>query len=249
MRTLNIIISLKLTTMNRNVLIFETPNEACEYVIERLSMLDDNQSKFVALSGGSTPKLLFNLIYTQYQHSINKNIHFFWGDERYVPHQSPNSNYGEFSRQLVETGIISEDQVHPIPFYINNTDKAQREIESKLRSIVPFENSLPKFDLIILGVGEDGHIASIFPDNLTSFRTDKITQIVKHPTTREERITLSGSTINNANEIIILCTGRAKGEILKSVIDGESFAYPAKSVEPSNGNLVWCIDRAAAAKL
>ncbi len=242
--------------------IFTTPQEACIAVIEKiLALQKSNKRVTIALSGGNTPKLLFSLIATNYPKSIASNVHFFWGDERMVSYESPESNYGVFYRELVESGVISAENVHPIP-YNSNYLVAKEEIERVIRKEVEiidvaFSNKCsnnegcsidrvlktsPQFSLVILGVGEDGHVASIFPNNLESFCSKEITEIVQHPVSGQTRITLTGSTINAAKEIVMLCTGSSKKEIVKEIIEKRNAALPATHVVGIAEGVEWYLD-------
>ncbi len=252
--------------------IFKTPQEACIGVIKKIIALQESNKKVtIALSGGNTPKLLFKLIASEYPKAIGSNVHFYWGDERMVPCQSEESNYGVFYRELIERGVISAENVHPIP-YNSNYLIAKEEVESVIRKEIGTVNvalnndcnnndsnnndsnnndscssdgvleTLPQFSLVILGVGEDGHVASIFPDNLESFNSHEITEIVQHPISGQTRITLTGKTINAAKEIIMLCTGSSKKEIIKEIIEKQNPTLPAVHVVPECGVVEWYLD-------
>ena len=187
--------------------ILDNPKEACKKVIEILSEKKSPLRNIsVALSGGNTPKLMFSLLRNEFPFVADNGINYFWGDERMVPSESVESNYGEFARELLFTGVVLKENVFHAA-YNEDYVSARYQYEGQINGNVKISNKFPRFDVIILGVGEDGHIASIFPDNLDSFSTDEIAQIVKHPQTGQVRITLSGSTINNAKNIIKI--GRA----------------------------------------
>lgn len=242
--------------------IFKTPQEACLGVIKKIIALQESNRKVtIALSGGNTPKLLFKLIASEYPKAIGSNVHFYWGDERMVPCQSEESNYGVFFRELVESGVILAENVHPIP-YNSNYLIAKEEVESVIRKEIETVNValnndcnnndsyssdgvleiLPQFSLVILGVGEDGHVASIFPDNLESFNSHEITEIVQHPISGQTRITLTGKTINAAKEIIMLCTGSSKKEIIKEIIEKQDPTLPATHIVGCSGGVEWYLD-------
>lgn len=229
-----------------NIYILDSPKQTCKKVIEILdSKKNPLQDITVALSGGNTPKIMFSLLKNDFPFVANNGIDFYWGDERLVPEESDQSNYGEFARDLVYTGIVSKEHVFNI-VYNNDYVSARYQYEGQINENVKYINSLPKFDVIILGIGDDGHIASIFPDNLKSFSSNEITQIVKHPVNGQVRITLAGSTINNAKCVIILATGKAKQNIIKSVLIDKDASLPATHVNPNGGELIWCLDKEAA---
>ena len=184
----------------------------------------------IALSGGSTPMLLFEKMAEYDDPAMFKNIHFYWVDERHVPEDDPESNYGVFRRLLVDTGIVPEENVHPIKYHPDIHQMAAN-YERKLRKHVPFEDGFPVFDEIILGVGEDGHTASIFPDRLDLFETTDIVATTRHPVTGQGRVTLTGSTINNAYEVAVLCLGKRKRRILDEVLRENKPEYPISHVD------------------
>lgn len=199
----------------------------------------------VALSGGSTPKLLFRIMAEKYKDTDWSRLKFFWVDERMVSWEDKESNFGEFYRLLVATGVVPETSLFPIR-YGGNESVALAETDATIRAHVPFVNGLPQFDLILLGIGEDGHTASIFPDNLSSFEYADMVEIAVHPQTKQHRITLTGSTLNNARNLIFLCTGAGKKNILNEVIRKNNRSLPATRVLSSKGNLAFYIDEAAA---
>ncbi len=235
--------------------VYKTAEEACGQLAWLLSEMaskgqltadSDSQNRFVniALSGGSTPKLLFRIMAEQYRETDWSVMHFFWVDERMVPWEDPDSNFGEFYRILVSAGVIPETSLFPIRFNKNEA-LALSETDDAIRTNVPFVSEFPRFDLIILGIGEDGHTASIFPGNLDSFDSPEIVEIAVHPQTKQHRITLTGKTINHAENIVFLCTGSGKKNVLNEVINKKNPLLPATHVLPLNGNLMFYIDEEA----
>ncbi|MDR2916668.1 MAG: 6-phosphogluconolactonase [Tannerella sp.] len=238
--------------------VYKTPEETCrqlaallsEMVLKRQQVIDSdlpdlqNRKINVALSGGSTPKLLFRIMAEEYRDTDWSKVHFFWVDERMVPWKDAESNFGEFYRTLVSAGVVPETSLFPIRFDEDETF-ALSETDAAIRANVPFTGGFPRFDLIILGIGEDGHTASIFPDNLKSFNSPEIVEIAVHPQTKQHRITLTGRTINHAENIIFLCTGAGKKSILNEVINKKNQLLPATHVSPLNGNLTFYLDEEA----
>ena len=184
----------------------------------------------IALSGGSTPTLLFEKMTEYDDPDVLRNMHFYWVDERHVPEDDPESNYGVFRRLLVDTGIVPEENVHPIKYHPDIHQMAAN-YEQELRQLVPFMDDLPVFDEIILGVGEDGHTASIFPARLDLFETKDIVATTRHPVTGQGRVTLTGSTINSAYEVAVLCLGKRKRHILDEVLRENKPEYPISHVD------------------
>ncbi len=225
------------------VKVFKTAIEVCNSVASLLSGIAACGRADIALSGGSTPQLLFRIMAEKYKDTDWSNLRFFWGDERMVPMESPESNYGVFCRTLVSKGIISENNVFPIKYHKDEL-QSLTETDKMIREEVPFAGAFPQFDLIILGIGEDGHTASVFPDNMESFVSPYIVELVSHPQTRQRRITLTGSTINNAKKVVFLCTGATKKTILHEIIYQKNTSLPATKVTPV-GDLFFYIDEEA----
>ena len=229
-------------TLNR----YHTAEEACLHLAGLLSRMAEKGAN-VALSGGSTPKLLFHTIAEKYTQPNWSKIRFFWVDERMVPQTDNESNFGVFHRILIASGIVPETSVFPVR-YERDEHRSLTAYDQSIREQVPFVDGFPQFDLIILGIGEDGHTASIFPDNLSLFDTEDIVALATHPQSGQRRITLTGGVINRAKEVVFLCTGAGKQEILDEVIRKKNLTLPATRVAPA-GNLVYCLDEAAAGKL
>ncbi|MEM1215112.1 MAG: 6-phosphogluconolactonase [Bacteroidota bacterium] len=201
----------------------------------------------VALSGGSTPKLLFQHWAEAYRDRIDwSNIHFFWGDERCVPPNDPESNFGVTDDLLLQHLDLSPDNIHRIHGEADPPEEVQRyatEIEVNTRSV----NGLPQFDLIILGMGSDGHTASIFPHQLELWNKKTPTVLATHPETGQQRISLSGQVINNAKQVAFLVTGESKRKKVKGIFgeSQESKQWPAAHVKPTSGQLHWFVDEAS----
>lgn len=229
-------------TLNR----YHTAEEACLHLAGLLSRMAEKGAN-VALSGGSTPKRLFHTIAEKYTQTDWSKIRFFWVDERMVPQTDNESNFGVFHRILIASGIVPETSVFPVR-YERDEHRSLTAYDQSIREQVPFVDGFPQFDLIILGIGEDGHTASIFPDNLSLFDTEDIVALATHPQSGQRRITLTGGVINRAKEVVFLCTGAGKQEILDEVIRKKNLTLPATRVAPA-GNLVYCLDEAASGKL
>jgi 6-phosphogluconolactonase len=201
----------------------------------------------VALSGGSTPKLLFQLWADEYQGKIDwSEVHFFWGDERCVPPDDSESNYGVCKALLLDHIDIPAKNIHRIKGEDDPVKEAKRyalEIDDNTDEV----NDLPAFDLIILGMGDDGHTASIFPHQMELLTANKPTVVAQHPTSEQKRISLSGTLINNAKQVAFLVTGAKKQEKLAAILNRapKAKAYPAAHIKPTNGELHWFVDEAA----
>lgn len=205
----------------------------------------------VALSGGSTPKLWFKQLADQYKDKIDWNqIHFYWGDERMVPADSIESNFGEAKRYLFEHIPIPDANIHPV----NGTNQVNEEVKRYTEMLInnlDNEEGKPVFDLVILGMGDDGHTASIFPNQMDLIDSDAACSLAYHPETRQLRITITTKVINKARYVVFLITGESKAEVLKSVFNQDDYAkqYPAAYVLPDSNQLYFFIDSEAAQKI
>ena len=204
----------------------------------------------IALSGGTTPKLLFTRLATQYADKIDwSRLHFFWGDERCVPPTDPESNFQSCKERLLDHIDIPSENIHRI---MGESDPAKEcdRYEEVIRQYVGVdEQGFPRFDLMLLGMGDDGHTASIFPDAMQFLTSDRICEVATHPVTGQQRITLTGRVINHASQIVFLVTGSSKASVLAQVIHktGDYVRFPASHVV--GNELEFYIDHAAAARL
>lgn len=205
----------------------------------------------VALSGGSTPRRLFSLLGTDpYQESVDwKRAHVFWADERAVPRDHPESNFKLAFDTFLSAVPIPTANIHRIKGE-DGPDKAAKEYEDDLRSFFEIQG-LPMFDLIILGIGEDGHTASLFSGSSALGETTRLALPVYPERSGTSRVTITLPVLNNAAHILFLASGHAKANIVAGVIgEGKtSGQYPAGLVNPAHGSLEWFIDKDAAAKL
>jgi 6-phosphogluconolactonase len=221
---------------------FSTPQElfhaAAEEVIRVANQSVSERGRFtIALSGGSTPRNLYNLIAANASTSLPwSKIFFFWGDERHVPPTDAESNY----RMAKET-ILSKV---PVP--------QANSYEQTLQKFFAVERGkFPSFDLILLGMGPDGHTASLFPE--TPALKEKSHLVVANWVEKlhASRITLTLPVLNAARELVFLVSGADKAAVLHEVLEGNAppEKYPSKLVLPNHGKLIWLIDRAAASEL
>ena len=205
---------------------------------------------FWALSGGSTPKLLFELLATEYRDKIDwSRLHFFWGDERCVPHDDPESNYGEVKRLLFDHVPVVNDQVHAVPTHLSPESAAAAYGETMARLLPMNSDGLPILDINMLGMGGDGHTASIFPSNMDELlKSDQICTVAEHPESGQKRVTMTGPVINASDEVCFLVTGNSKTQRVAQILNGEHGAktFPTAHIQPTSGKLIWFLDEAAA---
>lgn len=247
--------------MDRIIKIFPTPEALAESLAQELinqieeieelkEIKEDGKRKSlftIALSGGSTPKLLFSVLGDKYADTINwKHVHFFWGDERCVPPEDQESNFGITNGFFLSKIDIPQENIHRIRGEDDPVKEAERYSGVIIDNTVQ-KDGFPSFNVILLGLGEDGHIASVFPGNEDLFLTDKICTDVVQPSTGQKRITITGNVINNAASLIFLVTGKNKAGIVNKIIGSgdNNKRFPASYVDPANGRLFWYLDEAA----
>jgi len=206
----------------------------------------------VALSGGSTPTTLYALLSNNtYSHRIPwDKTHLFWGDERCVSHQSHDSNYHMAKDALLSKIPIPSENVHPTIGQDQDPQQAAAQYERTICSAFNLKTGEnPGFDLILLGLGTDGHTASLFPGTLALSETSKIVVANYVDNLKAYRITLTLPVINNARNVIFLVSGTSKQDILLRVLSAPNTVLPATLISPANGNLEWIVDAEAAAGL
>ncbi|MEP7290012.1 MAG: 6-phosphogluconolactonase [Chloroflexota bacterium] len=209
----------------------------------------------VALSGGSTPKALYQLLAEPpYRDQVAwANVHVFWGDERDVPVDNPESNQLMARETLLSKVPIPPENIHGLLTGQLSAREAAARYAGELRAFFQLEKGqLPTFDLILLGMGDDGHTASLFP-HTEALTADDSTLVVANPVPQHNttRITLTAGVINNASSVVFLVSGKAKAEMLYAVFKGPLLPdnLPSQRIHPVNGTLLVMADRAAAAML
>jgi 6-phosphogluconolactonase len=208
------------------------------------------------LSGGSTPRSLFRLLADpdeSFRDRIEWSaVHVFWGDERCVPPDHPDSNYRMAREALLDHVPIPADHVHRIPAEDPDPQNAAARYDTELRTSFSLaDGELPRFDLILLGLGPDGHTASLFPGNAAVREQQRRVIAPFVDKFNAHRITFTAPVINHAAAVIFLVSGEEKAAALAAVVEGEPQVdlYPAQIVRPEDGMLLWLVDRAAAAQL
>jgi len=231
---------------------FETPQKVAESFAADLYKWSQQEAKMtIALSGGSTPKLLFKHLAEQYVDKIDwSKVHLFWGDERCVPPTDEESNFKMTNDLLLQHIDIPETNVHRIHGETPPNREAKRYSEV-IKEVVETLDAIPCFDLIILGMGDDGHTASIFPNQLRLLEETDYCAVASHPETGQYRVTLTGRSLNNAKRVAFLVTGENKAEKVCTVLEhGRGWEkLPAAHVRPKNGELRWYLDEAAAMEI
>ncbi len=235
--------------VNYDIKIFNSINELSHYFTEFLkSEINLKKNKFsLVLSGGNTPEPVYQYLAEQKDIKLNwDKINFFWGDERCVPPENIESNFRMANELLLSKINVRSENIFRIK------GEAEPNSESRRYSEVIKQNvSQEKFDLILLGIGEDGHVASIFPNQMDLIFDNEICKVSTHPSTNQKRITLTGKVINNAKNIIFLATGKKKSQIVSDILSRKenSIKYPASYINPINGKLIWLLDKDAGEKI
>ena len=214
-----------------------------KYLANEISKVD---TFHIALSGGSTPKVLFELLAKNYAKKIDwKKVHFYWGDERCVSPQDSDSNYGMTYEKLIKHINIPKKNIHRV----KGEDEASKEAiryGKELEKNLYLVDGWPVFNLIILGMGSDGHTASIFPKEIHLLKSKNFCEVATHPDSGQKRITFTGGLINAAQAIHFLVTGASKQDKIKEIFSkkGKYKNYPASHINAT----AWWMDSAAANK-
>ncbi|HQG56428.1 MAG TPA: 6-phosphogluconolactonase [Bacteroidales bacterium] len=204
----------------------------------------------IALSGGNTPRTFYSVLGTHYALSTEwKAVDFFWSDERCVPPGDRESNYRVAKEHFFERIKIQAGKIHRIRGEDDPQTEAIRYSEL-IKKKVPFRFGFPVFDIVFLGLGTDGHIASIFPGDEKVLSSVRTCEVAVHPETGQKRITLTLPVINNAERIIFLVSGKDKAEIVAEILNNpDAKHYPAGMVNPHFGKIYWYMDLDAASLL
>ena len=203
----------------------------------------------MALSGGTTPRKTYELLGSEpYSRQINWTlVHIFWGDERSVPPESPDSNYRMAHEILLSKIPVPAVQVHRMLANEPNRDAASQEYVEEMQRVFATDD-IPSFDLIQLGMGPEGHTASLFPHQEALHEERRLVMPVSVPKPPPDRLTFTPPLLNAARNILFLVTGSDKADALHAVLEGpyQPDEYPTQIVRPPNGEVVWMVDTAAA---
>jgi len=209
----------------------------------------------IVLSGGSTPRRLYALLANDavFRDRIPwDRVHFFWGDERHVSPDHPDSNYGMADAALLSKIPLPSTNIHRIRAEDSDAGKAAVDYEQEIRRFFKIDaGQMPRFNCVLLGMGSDGHTASLFPETAALEETDHLVVANWVEKFQSYRITMTVPVFNNAERIIFLVSGKEKANTLKSVLarQRESDPYPVQRIRPEHGHLIWLIDATAASHL
>lgn len=211
-----------------------------------MNLADKKETVNIALSGGNTPKAIFDYLSEHLKDSILwEKLRFYWVDERCVSPTHSDSNYGMTVKHLLSKVPVSENQVFRIEAEKDPVEAAQ-EYAELLKNNLPRKNNLPYLDLTILGMGDDGHTASIFPQEMYLWNSHNLCEVATHPQTGQKRVTLTGGIINNSAQVLFLVTGISKAVKVHEILNetGGYLGYPASLVNRKKS--VWFMDKDAA---
>lgn len=223
--------------------------EAIASLLLELAQKPGSDALHIALSGGNTPKAIFKYLAQNYGIKLaNPRFHFWWGDDRCVAPDNDESNYKWANELWLEPIGIKPENIHRVMGENLPESEALRYAES-MKHYVPLINGIPAIDLNILGLGDDGHTASIFPHCMDLLQHEDFCAVASHPITGQKRITFTGKVLNMARKTVFVATGAAKAPMIRKVAIENLSAYPASHIQPLSGDLSWFIDEAASAEL
>jgi 6-phosphogluconolactonase len=233
-----------------NIEIFNEISSISRWFLEKLLNLTlDKNNKFnLVLSGGNTPKAIYEFISVSVVRYLLEweKIHIWFADERCVPPDQAESNFFMTKKYFLNNIDIPENNIHRIMSEYD-PETACAKYHQEILENVSMKNGFPCFDWILLGLGEDGHTASIFFNSQSMFDSNKYCEVTQNPYSKQTRITLTPKIINNANLISFLVTGSNKARIIEDIIKGkDDLFYPAKLIKPTYGMLEWILDKEAA---
>jgi 6-phosphogluconolactonase len=219
---------------------------AVEFIAGSLRSCSGNPKLTFVLTGGSTPRKMYELLGTCCKFQDWSHIEFFWGDERCVPPDHQDSNFRLAQNSLLFRLPVPQANIHRIRGELKDVEKAALLYEEEIRGSFPGAG-LPKFDLVLLGMGEDGHTASLFPG--TKWDESRLVIVNHAPNPPFWRISMTPRLLNAARRVVFVVSGQAKAPALKRVLQDPSCDYPAKGIRPVDGDLTWLVDSAAASQL
>ncbi len=204
----------------------------------------------VALSGGSTPRSLYSLLAKDYANFSWSQTFIFFGDERHVPPDHPDSNYRMVNEALLSKAPIPVENVYRVKAEVSDAATAASDYEDKLRGFFKLgPGQFPHFDLILLGLGPDGHTASLFPDSEGLKEKSRLVIANWVEKFKTHRITFTFPVLNHATDVMFLASGSDKTGMVREILEAtHTPPFPAQQIQPES-RLVWMLDQAAAAKL
>jgi len=248
-------------TSSRQVIVLPNPPAVAQRAADELlkavnQAIAETGSFTVALAGGSTPKALYSLLAEDPAYSSKipwAKLHFFFGDERHAPPDNNESNFHMANETLFSKGFVKPEQITRIKGEYADTEKAALEYEQALRAYFKLKDGeYPRFDLVLLGMGDEGHTLSLFPGT-RALHAAANRLVVRNWVGKlyTERITITAPVANQANRVFFCVTRADKALALKAVLEGpyEPEQLPSQLIQPASGNLLWLVDQAAGSML
>ena len=239
----------------KNVFIFDHEDQMLKFMLKKWEDISregiERRGCFTAgLSGGRTPVIFYQRLAEWDSKSSWEKTQLFLVDERFVSFDDKDSNYRMLKETLFEKIPIPQKNIHPIPTGKTSLETSASEYEEDLRRFFKVsKGQYPAFDLILLGIGGDGHTASLFPGSEALSERRHLTAAVVLDEVRHHRITLTLPVLNHAEHVIFFVRGENKAFVLKKIIGGDDPSLPASMVQPRSGNLLFVIDREASSRL
>ena len=236
--------------------VFKDINELSQFAansfIEMANQSIAERGRFlVALSGGSTPMQLYKLLGESFHDKVDwSHVHFFWGDERCVPVDDSGNSYGQTKKVLFDKINIPAENIHRVLSELE-PDSAAKEYANALSVFAESPLAWPRFDLALLGMGDDGHTASLFPNSPVEVDSPTLAVTANYQGRPANRVTLTPKVLNSSRNIMFLVTGKSKAITLSKVLNGAYMPeeLPAQRIAPKDGNLDWLIDEEAGSLL
>ena len=225
---------------------------AADLFIEQAAQSIAQRDRFlVALNGGGTPTRLFQLLATDFRDKVDwSKVHVFWGDERCVSPDDPGSSYGQARDALLSRVAIPDGNIHRIKGELGPPE-ASKDYSLILKQFASSPLEWPRFDLVYLGMGEDGHTASLFPGSAVNDYEPTMPVTAQYQDRPANRVSLTPVVFNSAHTVAFMATGEKKAQTLAEVLSDRynPKLYPAQRIKPNDGRLIWFVDEAAASKL
>ncbi|MFA9391076.1 MAG: 6-phosphogluconolactonase [Prolixibacteraceae bacterium] len=235
--------------MKAKIKIFKNTGEIADEfanTLKTLAKAANGKAVHIALSGGSTPKIIFQYLKEKFGKELaNPQFHFWWGDDRCVPPTDDESNYKWANELWLKEIEIPLTNIHRV-LGENDPESEAIRYAQEIEKHLPFENNLPTFDFMLLGLGEDGHTASIFPNQMELLSSKNTCEVAFHPNTGQKRITLTGPVINNSKFIVFLAIGENKASKVKEILLDQQEDLPASHIQSNTGELIWWLDKNSA---
>ena len=242
---------------SKKTLIFEDSFKLTNFLIKKWKeiaeeSISSNNRFVVALSGGKTPVEFYCRLSGIKDFDLWQKTHIFLTDERYVPYDDPRSNLGMMRKNILDYVSIPDENIHPMGTYNTDINLSCEQYENHMRQFFALgDRCVPSFDFVLLGIGDDGHVASLFPWGKEIPESDDLIISTQPEYLDTKRMSITLSVINNAKNVICLVTGKKKAEIVKKIVEEkeENSFLPATKVSPRNGDLLLLLDNPAASEL